>query len=229
MKNTLSIAIPVYEANGNGWLYLSELLNSIYKQTFKDYEVVISDQSSDDKIKLLCAYYEKNMNIKYISGHNIKRTNSCNANNAIKNCSSDFIKVIFQDDFFIDENSLNYIVDAFNKDAQWILSGCVHCKNIHFLDRPMIPQYNHDIHLGKNTISSPSVLAFRGKHFFDEELIMLMDCDIYKRLYNIYGEPFIIKNLLVANRLHQNQMQNTHAHLLSREIEYCKNKFKEKI
>lgn len=52
---TISIGIPVYECHGMGWLYLSELLNSISKQSYKDVEVVISDQSTDDNIFNLCS------------------------------------------------------------------------------------------------------------------------------------------------------------------------------
>lgn len=33
----ISIVIPTYECYEKGWLYLNELLNSIYKQDFKDF------------------------------------------------------------------------------------------------------------------------------------------------------------------------------------------------
>ena len=223
MSQNLSIAIPVYEAHGKGWLYLSELLNSIKKQTFQDYEVVISDQSIDDNIKKLCDLYSDHMNIKYVSGHSVNRTNSCNANNAIANCSSDFIKIMFGDDFFIDDRALEKIKKMFDSGSRWIVNGSVHCNSIHHLFRPLVPYYNHDIHKGINTISSPSVLAFYKKIYFDEKLIMLMDCDIYKKLYNTYGNPTILKDFLICNRLHENQMQNLHKDKLEQEIVYCTN------
>jgi glycosyltransferase involved in cell wall biosynthesis len=106
----LSIAIPTYESHGNGWLYLSELLNSICKQTEKDIEVVISDQSSDDNIKKLCEYYSKFLNIKFVSGHHLPRSNSTNCNNAISQCSSENIKIMFADDFFVNDKSIKLIV-----------------------------------------------------------------------------------------------------------------------
>ena len=56
----MSIAIPVYECHGKGWLYLSELFNSIYKQSEKDVEVVVSDQSTDDKILNIIDYMKIN-------------------------------------------------------------------------------------------------------------------------------------------------------------------------
>ena len=40
------------------------------------------------------------LNIKYVSGSHVPRSNSTNVNNAILNCTNDYIKVMFQDDFF---------------------------------------------------------------------------------------------------------------------------------
>jgi glycosyltransferase involved in cell wall biosynthesis len=222
----LSIAIPTYECHGFGWLYLTELLNSIIKQTEKEIEVVISDQSTDDHIYNLCNFYSNHLNIKYVSGHHINRSNSPNANNAIKHCSSENIKIMFQDDFFINPSAIEQIVSKFNSGSKWIISGSAHCKNIHFLERPFIPHYTDQIIYGKNTISSPSVLAFYGKELFDENLVMLMDCEMYKRLYDKYGNPFVITDLLICNRIHDKQMQNGLESIIDSEVEYCLNKYK---
>jgi len=227
---SISIAIPTYEANGNGWLFLSEALNSIAKQTYKNVEVVISDQSTDDNIKKLCVLYSNFLNVKYIDAKNTKRSNSPNANNAIKECTHEIIKILFQDDFFILDTALEQIVNSFNNPSvNWSVTGCKHCQNIHYMESPFIPTYNQHIYLGKNTISSPSVLAFRNKHYFDENLVMLMDCDLYKKLYDTYGLPHIINDYLICNRMHANQLQNKEKHLLAQEIEYCKQKFERQL
>ena len=220
----LSIAVPVYECHGLGWLYLSELLNSISKQSYKDIEVVVSDQSTDDNIFNLCNFYSSVLSIKYIKADNIVRSNSPNVNNAIKNCSSEYIKIMFQDDFFVDEKALEKIMEAFQQKAKWITTGCVHCESIHQLYRPHIPKYNDKILFGVNTISSPSVLSFCGKEYFDENLIMLMDCELYHRLYTKYGDPTILNDYMVCNRQHSNQLQNLNQDKLASEINYCKSK-----
>ena len=46
----ISICIPTYEFKGDGVKYLSELLDSLRKQTFKNFDIVVSDHSLDDKI-----------------------------------------------------------------------------------------------------------------------------------------------------------------------------------
>jgi glycosyltransferase involved in cell wall biosynthesis len=223
----ISIAIPTFEANGNGWLYLSELLNTISKQTFKDYEVVISDQSSDDKVKQLCNFYSNIMNLNYFDSTHINKGNATNTNYAISKCKSDKIKIIFQDDIFVDDKAMEYFNECFENNSQWIVCGSFYCKNLNFIDNPMVPKYHDDIWMGNNTISSPSVLAFKGKHYLDENLTLLVDCDLYKRLYDIYGMPTIIENPLVCNRMHKNQMAKKYWYLLPDEISYLKKKYKE--
>jgi glycosyltransferase involved in cell wall biosynthesis len=66
----VSIVIPTYECKDYGWLFISELLNSIKKQSYKNYEVVISDQSTDNKIKDLINFYSNEMNLIYLNAKN---------------------------------------------------------------------------------------------------------------------------------------------------------------
>ena len=75
-------------------------------------------------------------------------------------------------------------------------------------------------------MSSPSILAVRKdlEEYFDEDLVMLMDCDMYYRLYKYHGEPLVLKDYHISNREHKNQTQRSNEHLLPKEIEYLKNK-----
>ena len=58
----VSIGLPVY----NGENFLTEALNSILAQTFKDFELIISDNASTDKTKEICQEYEaKDARIRY--------------------------------------------------------------------------------------------------------------------------------------------------------------------
>ena len=91
-----------------------------------------------------------------------------------------------------------------------------------------ILKYLHNDKLleGVNTLSSPSILALkRGiDMYFDEDLTMLMDCDMYYRLYKYHGDPVILKDYHISNREHKSQTQRTYEHLLPKEIEYLKEK-----
>lgn len=63
MKNpTVSIGLPVY----NGENYLRDMLDSIFSQTFNDFELIISDNASADKTMEIClSYEEKDPRIRY--------------------------------------------------------------------------------------------------------------------------------------------------------------------
>jgi len=79
---------------------------------------------------------------------------------------------------------------------------------------------------GVNTLSSPSILAVRNglEEYFDDKLVMLMDCDMYYRLYKNYGDPTVLKDIHISNREHRNQTQRSNEHLIPEEIEYLKKK-----
>lgn len=218
----ITIAIPTYEYNGLGWNFLTDLLNSIHRQSYSDYNVIVSDQSSDSQIKNIVNYYSDLMDIKWIDATDIKRGVSSNLNNSIKKSDGDIVKLMCGDDFFIDSNALVKIKNSLDGNEKWCLMGCLHCREniFSFYDR-MIPRYHDKIHLGANTISGPSVLSLKVKEYFDENLCMLADCEIYKRLYMKYGEPSIIQDPLICNRMHNDQAQKNFSSLLEKEKIYC--------
>jgi len=217
----ISIAIPAYEYAGNGWYFLSYLLNSIVEQDYKNYEIIVSDQSSNSDIKQVCDLYSKIMDIHHIPF--LERGMGKNFNNAVDNCSGSFIKVMCLDDFFIDARALSKIIQSFSGNSNfWGLTGCLHSQVMNIFYQRMIPYYQDKIHLGINTISSPSVLTMRGKFFFDDSLVMLLDCEMYKRLYKFHGDPLIIQDPLICNRMHRDQAQKNQDGILQEEIEYCR-------
>ena len=220
----ISIVIPTYEANGNGWIFLTELLNSIHRQTFKDYEIIISDQSNDGAIQDVVAAYHKKIPIKYYNVYGMVPAGiGTNLNHAISKANGGIIKIMCGDDIFLFDKALAYIDEGFknNPDSKWLVNSSMHFKDIHQLYRPFVPRYHDKIHLGVNTISSPSVLAMRVKEYFDEKLCLLIDCEMYKRLHLKYGDPIILDTYLVGNRVHKDQMQHKESGMLEKERPYC--------
>lgn len=226
----ISICVPTWEQYGNGKVYLNNLLETINKQTFKNFEVIISDHSEDSSILDVVKKFYNFFEIKYFKNE-IKRGNSpANTNNALKNAEGEIIKIIFQDDFFYTNDSLNVIQKTFEKEkCFWLVNGCNHIteNNLNFHNF-MVPKWNSKIVLGKNTISSPSVLSFINDKtlYFDENLTMLMDCEFYYQLYLKYGHPQIVEDCLITNRLHKNQISKLYNKNINEEIEYIKTKYK---
>ena len=211
--NFLSICIPTYEMHGKGKEFLEFNFFKFEKQTFKDFELVISDHSKNSEIEELCFSWKDKLNIKYLKNiHNVG-SSSANINNAIQNATGEWIKILFQDDFLLEDNSLKKIMNfiSFNKNIDWFACACEHSFDGINMSRPFYPSWNSNMHLGNNTISSPSVICFKnnnGQILFDNNLIWLMDVDFYKKMYDKYGEPAILNEIIVVNRLWQNSLSS---------------------
>jgi glycosyltransferase involved in cell wall biosynthesis len=226
----ISICIPTWEQYGKGVEFLKNTFESILIQSYKNFNVIISDHSKNEDIKLLCDLYSDKFEIKYFKNDKLLGNSPANTNNSILHADGDIIKILFQDDFFYQKNVLEFIVKEFeNNECNWLVTGCNHTyDNGKTFVNFMVPRWNNDIIIGVNTISSPSVLSFRNKNvlLFDEKLTMLMDCEMYYQLYIKYGLPKIITNCLVTNRMHSHQISQLYNQSLESEINYIKIKHK---
>jgi hypothetical protein len=213
----LSITIPTYEMNGFGHEFLKKSLEFMCEQTFKEFEIVISDHSKSDIIKDVCSKF-KLLDIKYIKNNKNLGSSSANLNNAILNSKYNIIKFLMQDEYLYEKNTLLDIKKAFDdKKINWVATGCLYGDNVDNLKGKMIPFYNDRIIEGNNTIGSPSVISIRKTNdleLFNPDLIWLMDCDYYKRLFDKWGEPTIIKDYKIFINQHPNQVTN----IISNEI-----------
>ncbi len=208
----ISIAIPTYEMNGMGNIFLNFSLEKIYNQTFKDIQVVISDHSKNEEIFNTCKKWKDKLNIKYLKNNKKIGSSSANINNAIKNSDGEWIKILFQDDFLFNENSLEILKVSLEKHSPiWLASACEHSNDGEHMYRKFFPKWNNKIHHGINTISSPSVITIKNglNICFDEDLIWLMDVDFYQKMFNIYGLPLFINEITVVNRTWGNRLSDT--------------------
>jgi len=218
--------------HGKGGEFLSFNLSKILNQTYKNYEVVVSDHSVSNLIKDVCDHYSSlGMDVKYLKNDLNRGNSSSNINNAILQSNGEIIKILFQDDFFFHSQSLEDIVSQFSEGGvNWLVTACCHSRDGVNFERDYYPQYTEDIMEGNNLISSPSVLSFlRDENItlFDEKLVWLMDCDIYKRLYLRYGDPLYLNSINVVNRTWDGQFNN-HIPWEKKmwEIEYGRQKYK---
>ena len=231
MKPRFSICIPVWEQGGYGLQYLKDLIHSIQTQSFKNWEIVVSDHSKDDHIyKFLTDLYRRNerIQIRYEKYSENYGNGVTNLNNALKMANGKIIKIMFQDDFMFDRRCLEKFDKAFqDENTKWAVCGCNHTRDGVNFERFMVPSWNDKLLEGVNTISSPSVLAFRNENveLFDEKLTMLMDTEYYYRLYKKYGHPYIISDTLITNRQHQNQISSRYDKDINLEIDYVRRKY----
>jgi len=226
----ISICIPTWEQYGKGVGFLRYNFEQINLQTYRNFNIIISDHSQNEDIKSLCDLYSEKFEIVYIKNNQNLGNGPANTNNAIIHADGEIIKIIFQDDFLFEKNALELIVGEFKDDeCNWLVTGCNHTYDDGktFVNQ-MVPYWNPNIPFGSNTISSPSVLSFRNNCpcLFDEQLTMLMDCEMYYQLYIRYGLPDIISNILTTNRMHSHQISSLYTKDINTEIAYIKNKYK---
>jgi len=204
----VSVAIPCYEMHDRGAEILNFCLRTIYSQTHKPDEVVISDHSVNDDVMHVCEKYPETLI--YFRNKEGRGSLSNNLNSSIKLCTGDIIKIICQDDFLFDENSLAKIVSNFDLNRGWLVSSYYHTLDKKSLFKLQIPKISDDI-LFENLIGSPTGLTIRNKNiiYFDEKLNWYVDSDYYKRLFEAFGSPVILKDATAVQFLWEGQSSNT--------------------
>lgn len=206
IKPFFSIAIPTYGYGGRGVEFLDHNLSILNNQRFKNFEVVISDHSRDNTIIDAISKWKSNLNISYYRNNNGLGIISPNLNYAMRHCKGKWIKVLFQDDFLYDENSLliQYEFIESNQEVKWLITTFEHSRDGITFYRLYNPKYSDNIWSGNNTLGNPSNLTIRNEDliYFDEGLNWLVDCEYYHRMFLKYGKPTIIDSVTVVNRNH---------------------------
>lgn len=184
MEGKVSICIPAYKRVG----YLQRLLESILNQTYKNYEVVITDDSDDDSVKNLLTKYSSKINIIYNKNNPALGTPK-NWMAAFSYATGDWIKLIHDDDWFAAPDSLHKYVNAITQDTRYIFSGYnayYENKNT-YVDKTVVKDQFDRISkqpfllLASNLIGPPSVLMFHKsvKNYYETELKWLVDIEYY--------------------------------------------------
>jgi len=110
----ISVCIPTYEAGGKGVLFLQKNLEGILKQTYNNFEIIISDHSKNNEIE----NYVSSLSHPKITYFRYKEhigKPAYNTNNAIRNSSGDYIKIMNQDDYIESDDFFQKVIDLINQ------------------------------------------------------------------------------------------------------------------
>ncbi|MFL5787316.1 MAG: glycosyltransferase family 2 protein [Flavisolibacter sp.] len=196
----ISICIPAYKRTA----FLDRLLRSIKDQTYKEYEVVVSDDSPDDSVKQLINKYT-DLNIIYNKNNPAAGTPQ-NWNIAIHNSKGEWIKLMHDDDWFAQANSLQVFADTItNNKTDFIFSACtyIHEKgtsNLTVLDKNVLKQLQDDhlYLLYDNVIGHPSTTIYRRDVVdYDPHYKWLVDIDFYISYLKKHKTFFYISEPLI--------------------------------
>jgi glycosyltransferase involved in cell wall biosynthesis len=225
-----SICIPTYEMGGYGYKMLDGLFQKLKNQTIQDFEIVVSDQSKDLKIFEVCEDYSNILQIKYIKNFYGIGKSSHNLNTCINSSTGKIIKIMFQDDYFLCNDALEKINKKFEtENCKWVMNAFTHTNDGINYFNTLIPHLNDKLLEGYNTMGNPSNLSFLRSHkqYFDEDIVYLVDCEMYHRMNFLYGKPGIIEDVLVAIRYHETSATNNPEFISKKdsEVNYCLNKY----
>ena len=116
-KALVSIGIPVY----NGEKFLSQALESMVSQTFRDIEIIISDNCSTDRTAEICKFFlRKDDRIKYFR-QSVNIGAGKNYNFVFEKSCGKYFKWASHDDF-MDENALDLCVNLLESDSGTVLA-----------------------------------------------------------------------------------------------------------
>lgn len=111
-----SIIIPVYNVEK----YLNQCVDSILRQTFHDYELILVDDGSPDNSGAICdEYARKDARIKVIHKENGGLSDA--RNYGTREASGEYIVYIDSDDYLSEESFLQEIRDVATNDSDLIL------------------------------------------------------------------------------------------------------------
>ena len=137
---------------------------------------------------------------------------------------------MFQDDIFIDNSALSRINDFHEKGSKWIISSYFHTNdgiNLYGYHPPQFDKING--YLGNNGLGCPSCLSFDKNinEYFDENLIWLMDCEFYHRLFLKAGVPTVDLKPHIAIRTWNGQLTHDVNHEIKKtEYHYVLEKYR---
>ena len=172
--------------------YLRYVLDSIVSQDFKDYEVIISDDSTDDESgKLVEQYRSKIPHLTYFRNIPSKKS-PMSWNEAIKHAEGEYIKVQHSDDWFSFPSALGKFVAMLDEHpgSDFAFSAArvcgpdkkikfVHsCTNGQLQSLKKSPSYL----FGRNIVGAPSATIYRSSithKYYDEKMKWVVDLDQY--------------------------------------------------
>ncbi len=219
----ISLCIPAYKRID----YLKRLLLSIVIQNFKDYEVIISDDSNDNSVEELLKEFNGKLEIKYFKNEKALGTPS-NWNHAISKATGQWIKLMHDDDWFSNEYSLEKFALATKNVSPFIFSA--YSNKIELTNFTEMMFFNKNLKnsilknplllLAKNIIGPPSVTLFHNsiKDKYDERLKWRVDIEYYIRNISKGVDFAYINEPLINVGVSDSQVTNSCLNISSVEI-----------
>lgn len=217
MKVKYSVIVPVY----NSERYLEQCMNSLMAQTYRDFEIIVINDGSNDLSEQILAKYKNEENIKVFyqanSGSSIARFNG------IEKSSGKYIIFVDSDDY-VEKNFIEQIDQYIDKDTDLLQFGSdVFYKNNDSNLKPNVPinitalsrkQFIDEI--VKGTIVNGTNAVVLWDKVYRRELIVkyvkeykhsVLEDYVFNMQYYVGVNKYIkISNVLYHYRYHENSL-----------------------
>jgi len=199
----ISICIPTYQRTS----LLKKLLDSVMEQSFRDFEVLVNDNSPDDSVSKLVSEYAALLPISYQK--NEPAVNAAgNCIKVMRRANAPWIKLVHDDDWFAGRDALEKFATAARESGKdFIFSACnkvdlqtneTEEENLSEVHAKMLGNSIHSLFY-LNVIGHPSVVMHRNDPSieYDANLHWVLDIDFYMRYLDKHKGYYYIDERLV--------------------------------
>lgn len=224
MSPKVSIIMNCY----NGEKFLKESLNSILKQSYKNWELIFWDNQSKDKSKkIFQSFRDKRFNYFYSRNH----TNLYEARNlALLKAKGEIITFLDVDDIWLEDKLKKQVALFKNKKTNLVYGnyliknhyGFIKKKNFFFKKLPSGNITNKlllEYCVGLLTIAIRRKSILKNKKVFNSKLNLISDFDFIIN-FSLKNKIFPIQEPIAIYRLHSNQQQRNLFYYQA--IDFCK-------
>lgn len=214
----ISIVVPTF----NSEFYLREMLDSLAIQTYKNFEVIISDGgSNDDTLNIIKEY--PMLKIFLDSRRDL---GACDAiNRGFELASGDILCWLNSDDFYLSKFSLFHISKAFQDSSvqfayghSLVVDNEGYVLNKLYAHRPLkgFETYGINLMTGSLFFRRECWTSFGG---FSLKFKLAFEYELIYFLFKSYRNVFLIDSFLAGFRVHENGLSSKYKKLLSQECE----------
>jgi len=207
----VSICVPTYGKPE----YVRQLLDSTSRQTFTDYEVIITDDTDGREVQEVALSYQ-DTRIRYYKNPQ-KLGHIFNWNRAIELAKGEYIKIMFSDDWFTYDTSLEEYVALLeqNPEAGFAFSLSMQVSDHESYTREIPDDFINDLKkdyrylFTGNFAGAPSGIIYRNNGIkFDEKSNWASDLELYLHLLSENPVFAFSERPLVSIGLHGEQYTN---------------------